>query len=179
MPNPHSLRATLLTATGLTPDLTTDVGRWQLYRTAAEDTASHATLLQAATVDPDRALVMSLVVHLPALTATADHPTWLAALAPSERAYATQRSTEYALLRTRPPHDTLTRDLDTYTNWLQLRLAESLTHKPSLLELADRGRTKRIRNLATTRRAASPADLHRRSASGCSYSQLSSHGRAT
>lgn len=94
---------------------------------------------------------MALVVHVFALSATADHPTWLAALAPSERAYATQRSTEYALLRTPPPHDTLTRDLDTYTNWLQLRLAESLTHKPSLRELATNARTKRIRSLATVR----------------------------
>ncbi|GAA3563452.1 hypothetical protein [Kribbella ginsengisoli] len=151
MPDLDSLRTTLLTATGLTPDLTTDVGRWQLYRTAAEDTANHATLLQAATAEPDRTLATALVVHMLSLTPTADHPTWLATLASSERAYASQRSTEYGLLRTPPSCATLAQDLDNYTNWLQRRLAESLTDPTSLLELAAHARAKRTRHIARTR----------------------------
>ena len=151
VPDLDSAVAKLLAATDLTPDLTIDAGRWQLYRAASDDQANHETLIQIATEEPDRPLAAALVVHMLGLTPASDHPTWLATLAPSERAFATQRSTELSLLRTPPSYEALTRDLDSYTNWLQLGLAESLTDKPSLHELATNGRTKRIRNLAKAR----------------------------
>jgi hypothetical protein len=154
MPDLNALRTKLLTATGLAPDLTTDVGRWQLYRTAADDDANHETLLQIASIEPDRTLAAAVVIHLLGRTATADHPTWLAALAPSERVHAAQRSTEYSLLRTPPSRATLARDLDTYTNWLQLRLAETLTDQPSLQELAVNARAKHTRHIARIRGSA-------------------------
>lgn len=134
--------ARLVQVTGHVADLTSGHGRWSLYQASL----GSPDLVRAAVVhEPDTVLVKSVVLEV--LPLADDHTIWLDLVPGAEDAL--RRSREIGVLRRAAllGGDEIEADLGTWSDWLQLRLAE--VPSPVLLRaLRDEGRTKRIRRLA-------------------------------
>jgi hypothetical protein len=83
------------------------------------------------------------------------HSTWIDQLAPDNRTYSQTRTSEIRVLRRSQSGgldaQEIAGSLDSWSDWLQLRLATSLDDSRALLVISTHGRTKRIRNAAVER----------------------------
>ncbi|MFI7431902.1 hypothetical protein ACIBPB_33570 [Micromonospora sp. NPDC049836] len=127
--------------------------RWPLYQRAICDVACHPSLLAALFLDPDDVLVAAVVTQMMEWVEVPQREQWIGlARNESDRQYACRRAREVDILRVQGAVPELTREtLSTWTDWLQIRLAETSTAVRTLDHLARFGRTKRIRRTAAKR----------------------------
>jgi len=80
---------------------------------------------------------------------------WISQLAPDNRAYAERRASELRTLRQAREGalsaTEIAEEIDYWTDWLQIRLANALADRDALAMLCAKGRTRRIRNNAAAR----------------------------
>jgi hypothetical protein len=136
-----------------------DVGdghqRWALYRQAVSVKACHPQLLVALSLDPDDALVAGVVIRVMEENDELDCEPWINLMRSEKgRQYASRRAQEIEILRAHGNVPELSGEiLSTWTDWLQVRLAEISKVRRPLELLAQYGRTKRIRRTAAQRLA--------------------------
>lgn len=141
---------------GIPPeDLDSDHGRWRLYERAIDDSVASELLLRAVALETDRALAVSVVLRMLELVPDDRHSAWIDQLAPDNRAYSVRRAAEIRLLR-RVLSDGLdiqeaASSLDSWSDWLQRRLATVVDDTQLLSLISARGRTQRVRNAAAER----------------------------
>lgn len=128
--------------------------RWALYRTALEHPACLPDLFDAVAAEPDQNVGLGIVLQVLGRLSPDERPAWTDRLGTEHgRAYAARRACELGILRS----PSVTARLDdasvpeSWSDWLQLRLAESSQEPAVLIRLMDAGRTKRIRRLASER----------------------------
>jgi hypothetical protein len=127
--------------------------RWSLYQKAICCEACHPQLLAAVFRDPDDVLVAAVVTQMMERVDVSRREQWIElARNESNRRYATRRAREVDILRIQGAVPELTSEtLSAWTDWLQIRLAETSTVVRTLDHLAQYGRTKRIRRTAAKR----------------------------
>ncbi|MFJ8074742.1 hypothetical protein ACIQ7Q_12625 [Streptomyces sp. NPDC096176] len=127
--------------------------RWELYRAALGSDTVRPALLEAVAAEPDGALASGVVGEALERLPRAERDTWVQALAPDVRAFCERRAGELATLEDlrsgalapgRVPEL-----IDTWSDWLQLRIITEAPDETALRALATTGRTKRIRRTAT------------------------------
>ena len=128
--------------------------RWALYRRAFDDPACLPDLIDAVAVEPDPSVALGIVLQVLGGLPPSDRPAWTDRLGTERgRAYAARRSRELGILRSA----SVTALLDdasvpeSWSDWLQLCLAESSKEPAVLNRLVVAGRTKRIRRMAFER----------------------------
>lgn len=138
--------------------------RFARYRKAFGEVApaDAAALVARVLTDPDREMANSAVCEYldrraSELLVNPDFPSWRLEMigVVGVDAFSTRRLHEWTLLRAMTlgePWDA--QDLLAASNWLQLRTAEKCSAMPAVDILAEGGRTRRIRTIATSRRAA-------------------------
>jgi hypothetical protein len=132
--------------------------RWAAYQTALGNADRHPDVLIALRDDPDRPLVSAVVVLALEMASAEARPSWVAVLPEGpERDFAHSRAHELGLLETfssdaRTPIDAAT--AETWSPWLQRRLAREAAGANVLSILAESGSTKRIRSDALRRLSA-------------------------
>ncbi|MEV6263263.1 hypothetical protein AB0M42_21275 [Streptomyces sp. NPDC051784] len=134
--------------------------RWELYREAAGSPSSHALLLDAVRAETDGPLASAVVVLVLETAPADERALWVEALPPEVRDFAERRAEELAVLDAldrcdegRESGGYSAQDLDTWSDWLQLRAAGPGRPRRLLDLLAEHGRTKRIRRTAAEARA--------------------------
>ncbi|MEU9358289.1 hypothetical protein AB0D35_09285 [Streptomyces sp. NPDC048301] len=131
--------------------------RWELYREAAGSPSSHALLLDAVRAETDGALASAVVVLVLETAPADERALWVEALPPEVRDFAERRAEELAVLdRCEEGQESggySAQDLDSWSDWLQLRAARPGRPRRLLDLLAEHGRTKRIRRTAAEARA--------------------------
>ncbi|GIL29855.1 hypothetical protein NUM_51090 [Actinocatenispora comari] len=134
-------------------DVETDRGRWQLYRQALGSEDHHPLLLAALRHEPDPQLVLSVAYLAISMLPDALHPAWTSVVPELLRHKAAERSAEVSMLRRAVVGRLASEEIEptSWTNWLQLRMASQAIDRAIVDDLADNGRTKRIRNAATLR----------------------------
>jgi hypothetical protein len=125
--------------------------RWEIYRSAISNTSAHSLLASTLALDPDPILVQSVVLAVLERVETNERQRWIDLVKEERRReYAVVRARELDILDRKaiglPPSD---RDVTRWTDWLQLRLAETDTDDEVLEALALHGRTRRIRHKAS------------------------------
>lgn len=124
--------------------------RWPLYQWAMCRPECHGRLMAAAAADP--VLVMPVVVQMLGIDRDG-RDRWVAlARGEKDRAYATRRAAEHAILDVHGDVPGLgPAVIPTWTDWLQRKLSEDSTVAAVLDLLARHGRTRRIRQTASSR----------------------------
>lgn len=146
-------RDDLVERLGFPGDVDVDRGRWQLYRQALESEDHHPPLLAALRHEPDPQPALAVAYLAISALPAESHGEWISFLPESVRHKAQERSVEVTLLR-RAVAGRLTRDeIDPHRwmDWLQRRMAAEATDRAVVDQLADNGRTKRVRAAATQR----------------------------
>ncbi|GAB4057929.1 hypothetical protein [Catellatospora paridis] len=141
-------------------DLRDEHQRWPLYQQAMCRPECHGQLMATTAADP--VLVMSVVVQMLAIDRER-RDRWVAlARDDKDRAYASRRAAEHAILEVRGDVPGLGPELlATWSDWLQRGLSEGSTMPAVLDLLARHGRTRRIRNTASSRSGAAPVRVSR------------------
>ncbi|MFD8035516.1 hypothetical protein ACFV3F_43720 [Streptomyces sp. NPDC059717] len=128
--------------------------RWAVYREALDDPAHLPDLFDVVALEPLDSISLGIVLHLLGSLPPSERPSWIDRLGTDRsRAYATRRAREVAVLQA----DSVTALLDdpsvqdSWSDWLQLGLADSSDEPAVLHRLATEGRTKRVRRLASER----------------------------
>lgn len=135
-------------------DLTDGHVRWDLYRRSSGDPAATADLFDAVAEEPDESVALGVVLRLLGTRPTAERPAWVARLrAEHGREYAARRMADLAIVQSGEVTALLADESvqDGWSDWLQLGLAESSVEAAVLARLAEKGRTKRIRRIASER----------------------------
>ncbi|MGI5480556.1 hypothetical protein [Streptomyces lavendofoliae] len=126
--------------------------RWELYRAALGSDAARPALLAAVTAEPDGALASGVVGEVLERLPRPEREAWVQALAPEVREFSERRARELATLEDLRSGalapDRVPELIDTWSDWLQLRLATESGDETVLRALAASGRTKRIRRTA-------------------------------
>ncbi|MEU1689047.1 hypothetical protein [Micromonospora sp. NPDC005707] len=140
----------------LPEDASDEHQRWSLYQRAIGGEACHPRLLAAVFLDPGDLLVAAVVTQMMEWVEVPHREQWIElARNESDRQYASRRAREVDILRIQGAVPELTREtLSAWTDWLQIRLAETSMAVRTLDHLAKYGRTKRIRRTAAKRLAA-------------------------
>ena len=130
--------------------------RWALYRQALGAGQPSDLLLDAVAFEPDPSIALSLVLHVLEEVPEGDRPTWISRLSDSKgRDYATKRGEELGILQAAVAGDlaidAVSMVFDAWSDWLQLRVAETCLDRAILGALSEHGRTKRIRRIASDR----------------------------
>ncbi|MFD0152174.1 hypothetical protein ACWGQ4_32395 [Streptomyces sp. NPDC055721] len=135
------------------PDMTDGHARWELYRAALASDTARPGLLAAVAAEADGALASAVVGEAMELVPRADREAWVQALAPSVRAFNERRAHELGTLEDLRSRSTVQAPapelVDSWSDWLQLRIAAEVSDPSVLQVLAESGRTKRIRRAAT------------------------------
>jgi hypothetical protein len=138
-----------------TENLDSDHGRWRLYGEAINRGVGSELLLRAVALEVDRSLAVSIVLRMLELVPEDQYSAWIDQLAPDNRTYSLKRAAEIHLLRRARSGgldlQEVAGSLDSWSDWLQLRLATSVDDARVLSIVSARGRTKRIRNAADER----------------------------
>jgi hypothetical protein len=119
--------------------------RWSLYQKAICSEACHPRLLAAIFLDPDDVLVAAVVTQMMEWVDVPRREQWIE-LARNERdrQYASRRAREVDILRIQGAVPELTREtMSAWTDWLQIRLAETSMAVRTLDHLAQYGRTRK------------------------------------
>jgi hypothetical protein len=131
-------------------------GRWALYRQAIDAEQPSDLLLDVVALEPDPSIALSLVLHILEEVPEGDRPTWISRLVVSkDRDYATKRAKELGIFEAamagRLAVNADANAPNAWSDWLQLRLAETCLDRTILDVLTEHGRTKRIRRIASDR----------------------------
>ncbi|MFF3399107.1 hypothetical protein ACFYW6_11365 [Streptomyces sp. NPDC002659] len=134
------------------PDVTDGHVRWHLCRAATRVEAALPILLRAVSQERDPSLASAVVVEVLERLAPQERAAWVQALDPAVRDFSARRVQELeALEAVDSGHfttDEMRRTIDSWTNWLQLRIVAVSDDREILLLFSELGRTKRIRNTA-------------------------------
>ncbi|WP_329131867.1 hypothetical protein OG552_11435 [Streptomyces sp. NBC_01476] len=132
--------------------------RWGLYARAAGADRCSGQLFEAVGLEPDPNVALGIVLRVMGELTPAARTEWVAQLSSErDRAYAARRAAETGILQSGSVARLLQRERisagaeDLWSDWLQLRLAECSGEVVVLRRLAMKGRTKRIRRLASRR----------------------------
>ncbi|WP_329033029.1 hypothetical protein OIE71_10440 [Streptomyces sp. NBC_01725] len=127
--------------------------RWHVYRAAVTDQAALDLLREALRAERDPALVSAVVVLLLERVDGSQHSEWIGILSDEHRQFANRRSAELGTLEGVTSGSisvaTVCDSLDQWSDWLQLKIAESSRVLGILTCLSRDGRTKRIRRIAS------------------------------
>ncbi|MEW1861119.1 hypothetical protein AB0399_12200 [Streptomyces sp. NPDC088194] len=133
--------------------------RWPLYMAACGKGECLDLLFSAVALEPVPSVALGIVLHVLGTLPEAARPSWIARLPLQDnRDYATRRAREIGIHQSRDVTPLLVDEnvQDTWSDWLQLLLAERSTEPAVLHRLARAGRTKRIRRLASAPRDPQP-----------------------
>lgn len=159
----QDILARLVQCTGSTiEDMNDEHERWPVYLDAWERNECRDLLFHAIALEPIPSVALGIVLQLLARMPESDRPVWIAQLQREDgRAYATRRSNEIALYQSRAVTPLLVDEdvQESWSDWLQLLLAEFSVEPAVLRRLIESGRTKRIRRFATQRLAAVESGL--------------------
>ena len=142
---------------GVAPvDFGDEHARWAVYLKGIELPAARRLLLQAVNAESDDNLAASVVLRIMERVGEAERAEWVNSLRGDKHAYAHHRALELSVLE-RVLSGTLgsaevAEQIDGWTDWLQLRIAEVATSSGVLAVMGEVGRTRRIRNTAKDRR---------------------------
>ncbi|MFI6500183.1 hypothetical protein [Nonomuraea typhae] len=133
-------------------DLDDEHERWALYLVAIREGLGIAQLFDVLPLEPDLAMASSAVVNLVERSAPEERRVWLSRIPQEARDHPEKRVAELetvdAVLRGELRADHVAGDLDSWSDWLQLRITGRVEDPAVLRILAERGRTKRIRRQA-------------------------------
>lgn len=131
--------------------------RWDLYRESIDAGANVSLVCQALRNEPDLPLAAATVTWALERRDAAERSRWLEVLPPGRALdHAKRRADELKILeglRDDLEPQTSELDVDTWTQWLQLRVAKESSRADVLGVLAVAGATKRIRRTAHERAA--------------------------
>jgi hypothetical protein len=158
----QELLADLVRCTGSTiGDANDEHERWPVYLAARERTECLGLLFRAVALEPVPSVALGIVLQVLGRLPESTRPAWIAQLRREDgRDYATRRAKEIAIYQSRAATPLLVDEdvQESWSDWLQLLLAEFSDEPPVLRRLAEKGRTKRIRRFATQRLAVVGAD---------------------
>jgi hypothetical protein len=132
----------------------TDVGdehqRGRVYLAADERPEHDEALFALVGMEPFEQLALSIVLRVIGRMPHEERHAWVDQLSSEYgQAYAARRAAELAVYQTRPLAPLLTDGIEqSWSDWLQLMLAEFSPEPEVLAWLAERGRTKRIMRLS-------------------------------
>ena len=131
--------------------------RWEIYLKAMNSRAARELLLRAIDAESDANLATSVVLRMIEELGEAERADWVNSLRGDKREYAHRRALELSTLERissgKIDSVEVAQKIDGWTDWLQLRIADSATSAGILDIVGDVGRTRRIRNAAKGRRA--------------------------
>lgn len=130
--------------------------RWSVYQSALKQSECIHLLFSAVALEPVPSLALSTVLQVLGKLPQSDRPVWIEQLQLAEnRDYATRRAREFGIYQSRDVTPLLIDEdvQDSWSDWLQLLLAEFSKEPAVLGRLLERGRTKRIRRFAAERLA--------------------------
>lgn len=130
--------------------------RWALYLGAAEEQNRWQLLLEAAHLEPDPSMALSLVLRMLEKVPADCRASWTSSLSVREnKEYASRRAAELEIFESILAGDFEIKEMEDvphdWSDWLQLKLAELCDGEAVLEHLSEHGRTKRIRRLAAER----------------------------
>lgn len=147
--------AAQLRSTDLSLDTSDEHQRWELYKEAINRRIAWNQLLRCVSSETDAAVATTVVAQVMEMVDAELRKRWVDALPEAGRPFGQQRLREFAILddpeSAKSPQGEWS--VDDWSDWLQLRLAESTGHLEVLSRLACIGRTKRIRRVAGERLA--------------------------
>ncbi|MFD9222242.1 hypothetical protein ACFWDI_20035 [Streptomyces sp. NPDC060064] len=133
-------------------DFTDDHVRWDLYRAATRVGEARPILFHAVFQERDGALASAVVVEVLEQLAPQERAAWVQALDPAVRDFSARRVQELEVLGAVDSGDFTTaeiqRAIDSWSDWLQLRVIAASDDRKVLRLFSELGRTKRIRNTA-------------------------------
>lgn len=125
--------------------------RWSLYRDACKKSECFTLLFDAVALEPDPNVALGIVLQVLGTVSELSRGAWIAQLqSERNRDYAARRATEVGIYQTRAVTSLLAVEgvEQSWSYWLQVRLAE-FSEEPAVLQrLSEKGRTKRIRRTA-------------------------------
>lgn len=137
------------------PPVVDEHARWRLYDEALVDARRHAAVLSALAGDENSPLVSAVVVKAIELVGAEKRATWVDVLpAGRGRDYVQKRCVELEVLQRLLADDAANvnaSEVQAWSLWLQLRLAEGVSNRHALAALTESGASKRIRHLARQR----------------------------
>ncbi|MFI0937539.1 hypothetical protein [Streptomyces sp. NPDC021020] len=148
----------LASRTGLRAgDADNEHDRWRLYKAALGQAENFGLLFEVIWFEPDQNVALSVLMPVLERLPEAERPRWIAQLRwEYSREFAWRYARDVALLESAALTPLLADDdvQESWSDWLQVRLAESSAEPAVLRRLGERGRTKRIRGYASRRLAA-------------------------
>ncbi|WRZ87883.1 hypothetical protein OHB54_01630 [Streptomyces sp. NBC_01007] len=138
-------------------DMSDEHERWAVYQPAFERGDCSDLLFDAVAAESVPSVALSIVLQMLGTLPASARPAWIEQLAlPDNREYATRRANDIAILQSADVTRLLVDEdvQDSWSDWLQLRLAEFSKESDVLSRLMAKGRTKRIRRYAMERHAA-------------------------
>ncbi|UQU65997.1 hypothetical protein COUCH_06755 [Couchioplanes caeruleus] len=137
-------------------DLEDEHARWEIYLEAMNLPAAYELLRRAVEAESDDNVAASVALRMLERTGEAERADWVNALRGAKREYVSRRAFELLILEriisgAMDPAE-VAQEIDGWTDWLQLRVADSATAAGILDLLGEAGRTRRIRNVAKARR---------------------------
>ncbi|MBL0885432.1 hypothetical protein [Myceligenerans indicum] len=129
--------------------------RWRLYEAAARSAQKMPIIYQALRFEGNELLLSATVIHILPLVVDDERADWVDLLPQGRsRDYAARRATELHILEARTAVDSPVasrEEINNWSQWLQLRIAERSENTDLLSELSEVGTTKRIRHEARQR----------------------------
>jgi len=150
----QELLVSLAARVGVTvTDVRDEHDRWRVYAPAVNSEDCADLLLEAVGLEPDPNVALSVVLRKLEVVPQADRQRWVDGLTGDiQRQFAARRAAELQVLETRPLASSLRAGIEQeWSDWLQLRLAESSPEHNVTYWLSRAGRTKRIRRTAAER----------------------------
>jgi hypothetical protein len=134
-------------------DINDEHQRWELYKRARQVGTCRQELLDAVSLDPDSVLSLSVSLHMLESEDARSREAWIAILRDEhQREYALRRAKEIEILEAFGDVSGLSQDvIETWSDWLQIRLSEVSNAAEVLEHLSKYGRTKRTRRTASDR----------------------------
>lgn len=137
-------------------DLSSGHERWRIYQRAMGIAQARSDLLAALKVEPDRPVASAAAVQLLMCVPPESRNAVVAVIGEGKgRDFVALRSKELGILESLLAGEyevnNVLEDLDSWSTWLQLRVASQVTDGRILAELARAGHTKRVRSTATER----------------------------
>jgi hypothetical protein len=153
----EGILAELAQCTGSVIDDTADEHqRWSLYQNACKKSECFDLLIGVVALEPDPNIALGIVLQVLGRVSPVSRATWIAQLQSARnRDYAAGRAKELGIYQNRAITALLANEgvEQSWSDWLQIRLAEFSEEAAVLQRLSERGRTKRIRRMASQRLA--------------------------
>jgi hypothetical protein len=136
-------------------DLDDGHGRWHLYEHLIDRRLGFDLLRPAVAAEDDKVLAAAVVVRVLEVVPDEERDHWVALLPVEHQAYSRRRADETRALDRAKAGSLAVEEgesnLDSWSDWLQLRLSAQAVDVGMIALLAERGRTKRIRRAAAER----------------------------